>query len=360
MQNQPAGGRAALTGRAERPPQHPFERQIQIGIVHHDHGILPAHFERQPLVHLAARRADRGPCFGRAGERDHRHLGVLDQRATHHRALPVDQLHDLPRQAGFEQYLDEQMRRVRYVLGGLEDHGVPAQQRGEHFPGGDREREIERRDESRDPDRTAVAHRALVPQLRGDHAPEQPAALGRRIKRGVDPFLDVASRLGDDFPHFSRHRARDGILALDQELADALKHLPANRRGRFRPLREAAPGRVDGALQVVRPRAREPADDVVPIGWVAILEVLTRRGGDPIAGNEVLEFRGRSHGFHGSGQKNGTGVLPYRRGNSWRPANPRPQMIRLIDSTCAIPSRRFHEVSALQTPAIVTVVAPMR
>jgi len=30
--------------------------------------------------------------------------------------------------------------------------------------------------------------------------------------------------------------------------------------------------------------------------------------GDPITGNEILEFR-RCHGFYGSGQKKGAGVL---------------------------------------------------
>src|SRR6267142_2090116 len=51
VQDEPAGRRTALTRRTERAPQHTLERQIQVGIVHHDHRVLPAHFERQPLVH---------------------------------------------------------------------------------------------------------------------------------------------------------------------------------------------------------------------------------------------------------------------------------------------------------------------
>src|SRR6266516_3852792 len=49
LQNQPAGGGAALPRRAERPPQHAVEGEIEVGIVHYDHRVLAAHFERQPL-----------------------------------------------------------------------------------------------------------------------------------------------------------------------------------------------------------------------------------------------------------------------------------------------------------------------
>ncbi len=56
---------------------------------------------------------------------------------------------DLGRQAGLEQDLDQQVDGVGHVLRRLDDHRVPAEQRGKHLPGGDGQREVERRDQAR-------------------------------------------------------------------------------------------------------------------------------------------------------------------------------------------------------------------
>ena len=82
VQDQPAGGGAALAGGAERAPEHALERQVEVGVVHHDHRVLAAHLERQPLVHPAADLADAGAGLRRAGERDDRHVRVLDERRS--------------------------------------------------------------------------------------------------------------------------------------------------------------------------------------------------------------------------------------------------------------------------------------
>src|SRR5512134_97769 len=91
VHDQPAGGGAALSGGAEGAPQDAVERQVQVGVVHHDHGVLAAHLERQPLVHPAAGLADPAPGVGGPGERDERHFRVLDQRLPRLGAA-VDQL----------------------------------------------------------------------------------------------------------------------------------------------------------------------------------------------------------------------------------------------------------------------------
>jgi len=86
---------------------------------------------------------------------------MLHHRLPDDRALPVHQLHHLGRQAGLKQDLHQEVRGVGYVLGRLEDHRIPAQQRGEHLPRRDREREIERRDESATP----IGRRKLIAHL---------------------------------------------------------------------------------------------------------------------------------------------------------------------------------------------------
>jgi hypothetical protein len=46
VHDQPAGRRTALPGGAERAPQHAVQRQVQVGVVEHDHRVLAAHLER--------------------------------------------------------------------------------------------------------------------------------------------------------------------------------------------------------------------------------------------------------------------------------------------------------------------------
>ena len=68
-------------------------------------------------------------------------------------------------------------------------------------------------DEPGDPDGAAVAHRPLVAQLRRDGVAEEPAALHRRVIRGIDSFLHVAPGLGQYLAHLARHGARNLFLA---------------------------------------------------------------------------------------------------------------------------------------------------
>src|SRR2546425_525561 len=50
--------------------------------------------------------------------------------------------------------------------------------------------------------------------------------------------------------------------------------------------------RRHGALHILGPGTREAADDVGPVGGVAILEVGAGRWGDPFTGDEVFEIVG--------------------------------------------------------------------
>ncbi len=65
----------------------------------------------------------------------------------------MHELDDFWWQPCFEQNLHEQMGGVRHILGRLEDHGVAAEERRKHLPRRNRERKVERRDQSRDADR---------------------------------------------------------------------------------------------------------------------------------------------------------------------------------------------------------------
>ncbi len=61
MENEPAGGGATLSGCAERTPQRALDGKIEIGIVHHDLGVLAAELKRDALERLAAGSSNLSP-----------------------------------------------------------------------------------------------------------------------------------------------------------------------------------------------------------------------------------------------------------------------------------------------------------
>jgi hypothetical protein len=97
---------------------------------------------------------------------------MLHQRLPYRFSPAVNQLNHFGRKSGFEQDLHQDMNGVGNILGRLDDHRVPTEQRGKHFPGGDRKREVEGSDESYHPDGPAVAHGPLGTQLGRDHVTE--------------------------------------------------------------------------------------------------------------------------------------------------------------------------------------------
>src|SRR6185437_7832981 len=82
LQNEPAGGGAALPRRAECAPEHALQREIEIGIIQDDLRVLPTHFKRQPLVHPATDFTNDTSRLRGPGERDERHLRMLHDRGS--------------------------------------------------------------------------------------------------------------------------------------------------------------------------------------------------------------------------------------------------------------------------------------
>ena len=118
---------------------------------------------------------------------------MLDQRLANGFAAAVHQLDDVGREPRLEEDLDQKMDSVGDVFGGLDHHGISAQERREHLPRGDRERKIEWRDEPDHADGAAVAHRPLRSELRRNHVAEEAATFSGRVIGRVDSLLDIAS-----------------------------------------------------------------------------------------------------------------------------------------------------------------------
>jgi hypothetical protein len=150
-----AGGGAFLAGGEERGVHGVLDGGVEVGIGQHDGGILAAHFQ------LNAQAAFGGfgmqPVADLAGAREG---DSLERRGFHQRPaeLAAGSGHEIDhalRQAGFLQGLHQPPGAERRGAGGLQHHGVAADQRGRQFPRRDGAGKIPRRDQAHHADRLA-------------------------------------------------------------------------------------------------------------------------------------------------------------------------------------------------------------
>src|SRR2546426_8365588 len=76
------------------------------------------------------------------------------------------------------------------------------------------------------------------------------------------------------------------LFRSNQQVADPVQDFAPHRRGGPGPFGEAAPRGLDGAPHVLGPRLGEQADQVGPLGGVAVLEVVVAGRRGPPAGGE--------------------------------------------------------------------------
>ena len=294
MDDDAAGGRAALAGRAERRPDDAVHGEVEVGVVHDDDPVLAAQLEVDVLEPFGGGLEHRDARLARPGQRHDADVRMPHDPVPHLAAEPVHEVDDAVGHAGLDEQLDEALREHRRVVRGLEDDGVPAHERRHDLPRGDRDGEVPRRDDADDADGLPNAHLELVGQLGGRRVAEQATAFAGHVVAHVDRFLDVAACLGEHLPHLARHEVRELVLRLGDERAEAEEDLAALRRRYEPPARVRLLRGVDGAIDVVRRRPWERPDQVT-VGGAAALERLAA-GVDPLAADEVLmRLRARRH-----------------------------------------------------------------
>ena len=281
-------GRAALARGAERRPEDPLDRELEIGVVEDDGRVLATELEVDVLEVVGCVAHHLHPGLARAGQRDHAHVRVADEPVTDRAATAVDDVHDPVRQPRLDEQLDEALAEERRVGRRLEHDGVAAHECGQHLPRGNGDREVPRRDRADDTDRHPHAHVELVAQLGRRRLAEQAAALSGHVVRHVDRFLNVAAGLGLHLPHLVRHQVGEVVLLLDQQLAEAEQNFAALRSGNKPPFFERRLRRGDGAVDVLGPGLRKDADRLAVRGADA-LEGIAVRGVHPITVDVVLE-----------------------------------------------------------------------
>ena len=102
-----ARGGAALAGRAEGRPEDPLDGEVEVGVVHDDDGVLAAELEVDVLEVGGAVLGGLDPDLARAGERDQRHVRVLDEALADRLAAAVHDVEHAGGQAGLLEDLDE-------------------------------------------------------------------------------------------------------------------------------------------------------------------------------------------------------------------------------------------------------------
>ena len=129
---------------------------------------------------------------------------------------------------------------------------LPQTSAGRELPGGDRDREVPRRDRADDADGHPHRHLELVAQLGGRRLAEEAAALAGHVDRHVDRLLDVAAGLREHLAHLAAHQLGQLVLLLLEQAREAEEDVAALRRRHEPPLLERGLRRLDGAVDVRR------------------------------------------------------------------------------------------------------------
>src|SRR5580700_5762520 len=100
LHNDPAGRSATLTSGSKASPQPAFNREIEVGVVEHDHRILAAEFERTMFEALGSGRAHNASHSRRARQRYGSHVGVFREWRADFGSKAGHDVHHASRQAG--------------------------------------------------------------------------------------------------------------------------------------------------------------------------------------------------------------------------------------------------------------------
>jgi hypothetical protein len=268
------GGREDKTGRhADLPLVQPAApgrvrgRQLEVGILHHDQGVLATEFELNLLESATAGLAHPGADFGRPGKGHHRDIRVLAKGGAHIRPARNDVQQPFGQTRLFEGARDHHAAGNRGPRVRLVHHGVARGERGGDGPDRQDQRKVEGRDDADD----AVGHADQlffrVPAV--DRGQGHGAGLERRVGGGAQE----AGTVLDLDPRFRRDRTAladdpgDQFLGIGlEDIGGAVQDLGApGGSGRFPSglpggRAGSGPGEVIGA---------GPADlcDLRSVGW---------------------------------------------------------------------------------------------
>ena len=164
--------------------------------------------------------------------------------------VAVHDVEDAVRHARLLQQLGNVDRCRRILLGGLEDEGVPARERGRPHPHGHHGRKVERSDSGNDaerlPDRVDVdTRRRLLRELTLQQLGDSAAVLDH-----LEPARNLAECVGEHLAVLGREEPRDVLAMLVDEIADAEEDRRALRERDGPPCSERFPRGLNSAIDL--------------------------------------------------------------------------------------------------------------
>ena len=257
-------GRAALARGAERRPDDPVDREVEVGVVHHDDRVLAAELEVDVLEVVGGRlRSTVDAGLARAGERDHRDVGMPHEPVADRAAAAVDDVDDARRARRPRRAARRSARRAAGVsVAGLKTTVLPQTSAGAIFQDGIAIGKFHGVITPTTPIGIRTRHLELVAELGRRRLAEEAPALAGHVVAHVDRFLDVAAGLGLHLAHLVRHQVGELVLVLDEELREAEEDLAALRRGDEPPVLVCRLRRLDRAIDVVGAERGNVADQL--------------------------------------------------------------------------------------------------
>ena len=254
-----------------------LDHTVEIRVVEHDEWALAAELEGELLAAAGGRLANDTAHFGRAGEGDFLHVGMLDQEFAG-RPVTGDDVEYARGQAGGLRDLCKTQRGQWRELRGLQDHGVSGGECRRDLPRDHQQREVPRDDLPDDADRhvagelgvTELRPPGVVIEVPGDQRDVEIARLTNR-------FAVVETLEHGEQPGVALHLARERV-----QIAGACvrrQRRPAWGRG-SRPR--------DGGVDVSLAPLRDAGENRCGRG-VDRLEVLSFHRSGPPAIDEMAE-----------------------------------------------------------------------
>jgi hypothetical protein len=227
--------------------------QVRVGI--DDVRGLAAQLQRDPLDRLGGAGRDAPAHLGGARERDLRHVGVLHEPLSAHRAGPGDDVHDTLGDARVERDPLELERGERRELGGLQHDRVAGGERRAELPARDREREVPGRDQPDDAERLPEGH--VDAARHGDRPARVPLGRARVIAERLDDHAHLAARIRDRLAGVARLELRELLEHLLERVREPVEQGGAVARGHGAPGREGGLGARHGGVGLLDARLRD-------------------------------------------------------------------------------------------------------
>ncbi len=292
LNDQAAGGGAALACGEEAAVQGDVHGAVQIGVVHHDQRVLAAHFQLDAGLTLHRPFGHPGADLLRAGEADAVHVRVGDDGAADV-AVADDHVDHALGQARLMQDGDQGLGRGRGRAGGLDDHGVAEGDGRGDLPGRDGDGEVPRRDQAEHADRLAIGLDFHAGPGRGQVLAVQAQGLAGEELQDAGGAGRLADAFGQGLALFARQQAADDFAPLHQQGPGAIQHIRTDFGRGVGPGTEGGAGGHDRLIDLGGAALGRAGDHIADVRRVQALA--RARSGDLLAADPVRKLKRVGH-----------------------------------------------------------------